>query len=392
MVQLLEFLVAGAVVGYAYLMVKGNPMDCKELNDLHEIFEECKLKNSKDALAKVYKFVKYDTYTEFYVDIPIGKSVSDLEKCIEAIETHFKNNASVEYKKNEVYLKIYTTHLKEFYTYRTHKVDKSKGLSVVLGMARDGVIERDLKTDPHLSVVGATGGGKSVYVNSMLCQLIENYSADELELVLLDLKGNELNEYKDLYHTKYHTSNVNEAINYIRVLREEMVERYERLGNHRTIQSYNKANSNNKMKYQFVVVEECFSLIGNKETWHILGDILSKARACGMHLLLTTQRPTSDVIPAFVTTHLGIRVGLKTNKAQESKNAIEITGLEKLINPGSGIINFSGKYEYFQGFFISDKQIEKITAKYRRKVATTQTIIEENHQSKKGPSILYEED
>ena len=388
---MLELLVAGAILGYAYSLVKGDPMDCEEVNVLHEIFDEKKLKNSKGVAAKVYKFIKYDTYTEFYIDIPRGKSVSDLEKCIESIETHFKNNASIEYKKNEVYLKIYTTHLKEFYTYTTYKVDKTKGLNVVLGMSRDGVIERNLNTDPHLSVVGATGGGKSVYVNSMLCQLIENYSADELELVLLDLKGNELNEYKGLYHTKYHTNNINEAINYFGIMRYEMIERYHQLGNHRSIQSYNKANPHNKMKYQFVVVEECFSLIGNKEAWHLLGDILSKARACGMHILLTTQRPTSDVIPALVTTHLGIRVGLKTNKAQESKNAIEITGLEKLTTPGSGIINFSGKYEYFQGFYISDEKIEQITAKYRRPIETTQTIMEEKQQIKK-PSILYEED
>lgn len=391
MVQLLELLVAGAILGYAYSLVKGDPMDCEEVNVLHEIFDEKKLKNSKGVAAKVYKFIKYDTYTEFYIDIPLGKSVSDLEKCIESIETNFKNNASIEYKKNEVYLKIYTTNLEEFYTYTTYKVDKTKGLNVVLGMSRDGVIERNLNTDPHLSVVGATGGGKSVYVNSMLCQLIENYSADELELVLLDLKGNELNEYKDLYHTKYHTNDINEAINYFTIMRYEMIERYHQLGNYRSIQSYNKANPNNKMKYQFIVVEECFSLIGNKEAWHLLGDILSKARACGMHILLTTQRPTSDVIPALVTTHLGIRVGLKTNKAQESKNAIEITGLEKITTPGSGIINFSGKYEYFQGFYISDEKIEQITAKYRRPIETIQSIIEEKQQIKK-PSILYEED
>ena len=203
------------------------------------------------------------------------------------------------------------------------------------------------------------------------------------------MKGNELNEYKDLYHTRYHTNSVEAAIEFFPVLREEMISRYQKLGNHRTIQSYNKANPNNRMKYQFIVVEECYSLIGNKEAWRVLGDILSKARACGMHLLLTTQRPTSDVIPGFVTTHLGIRVGLKTNKAQESKNAIEITGLEKLTNPGSGIINFSGKYEYFQGFYISDEKIEQITAKYRRPVEAISTIIEDKNPVKK-PSLLFE--
>lgn len=387
---MVEFLMAGVLLGYAALMVNKDPLDTKEVKVLNEIFEECKFKNSKGVLANVHNFIKYETYTEFYIDIPIGKSVSDLEKCIEAVETYFKNNASVEYKKNEVYLKLYTTHLKEFYAYRTHKVDKSKGLNVVLGMSRDGVIERNLATEPHLSVVGATGGGKSVYVNSMLCQLIENYSSDELELILLDLKGNELNEYKDLYHTRYHTNSVEAAIEFFPVLRQEMISRYQQLGNHRTIQSYNKANPNHRMKYQFIVVEECYSLIGNKEAWYVLGDILSKARACGMHILLTTQRPTSDVIPAFVTTHLGIRVGLKTNKAQESKNAIEVIGLEKLTTPGSGIINFSGKYEYFQGFYISDEKIEQITTKYRRPVETIQTIMSEEKQPKKKSSMLYD--
>lgn len=388
---MVEYLVAGALVGYAYLMVKRDPVECEEVKVLNEIFEECNFKNRKGAFAKVNKFIEYDSYTEFFIDIPLGKSVSDLEKCIEAIETYFKNNASIEYRKNDVYLKLYTTRLKDFYAYKTHRVDKSKGLSVVLGVSRDGVIERSLAREPHLSVVGSTGGGKSVFVNAMLCQLIENYTADELELVLLDLKGNELNEYKGLYHTKFHANDVDAAIDYIPRIKEEMVERYRTLGSHRDIQSYNRVNPTNRLKYQFIVIEECYSLISNQKVWYVLSDILSKARACGMHFLLTTQRPTTDVIPSTVTTHLGTRVGLKTNKAQESKNAIEITGLEKLSVPGSGIINFSGRYESFQGFYIDDNTIERITAKYRRPVVIEETVVEEFEALKK-PSLLYEGD
>ena len=388
---MVEYLVAGLIVGYAYLKVKSEPYESKEVQALNKIFEECKIKNSSDQVATVSEYIKYDTFTEFYIDIPIGKSVADLEKCINPIETYFKNNASIEYKKNDVCIKLYTKHLKDYYAYRLHKVDKSKGLNVVLGMSRDGVIERNLNTEPHLSVIGSTGSGKSVYVNNMLCQLIENYTADELELVLLDLKGNELNEYRDLEHTKFHTIEVDAAIGYFHTLRAEMHQRYRKLGNHRNIQSYNKANPNQQMKYMFVVVEECYSLINKQGAWDVLGDILSKARACGIHILLTTQRPTTDVIPARVTTHLGIRVGLKTNKAQESKNAIETVGLEKLTVPGSGIINFSGKYEYFQGFYISDAQIEKITAQYRKKVEPKELVAEPIKQPKK-PSILFEEE
>ena len=388
---MVEYLVAGAILGYAYLKVKSEPFETKEVQALNKIFNECKIKNSSDQVATVSEYIKYDTFTEFYIDIPIGKSVADLEKCINPIETYFKNNASIEYKKNDVCIKLYTKHLKDYYAYRLHKVDKSKGLNVVLGMSRDGVIERNLNTEPHLSVIGSTGSGKSVYVNNMLCQLIENYTADELELVLLDLKGNELNEYRDLEHTKFHTIEVDAAIGYFHTLRAEMHQRYRKLGNHRNIQSYNKANPNQQMKYMFVVVEECYSLINKQGAWDVLGDILSKARACGIHILLTTQRPTTDVIPARVTTHLGIRVGLKTNKAQESKNAIETVGLEKLTVPGSGIINFSGKYEYFQGFYISDAQIEKITAQYRKKVEPKELVAEPIKQPKK-PSILFEEE
>lgn len=388
---MVEYLVAGAILGYAYLKVKSEPYESKEVQALNKIFEECKIKNSSDQVATVSEYIKYDTFTEFYIDIPIGKSVADLEKCINPIETYFKNNASIEYKKNDVIIKLYTKHLKDYYAYKLHKVDKSKGLNVVLGMSRDGVIERNLNTEPHLSVIGSTGSGKSVYVNNMLCQLIENYTSDELELVLLDLKGNELNEYRDLEHTKFHTTEVDTAIGYFAMLRSEMNERYRKLGNHRNIQSYNKSNPNQQMKYIFVVVEECYSLINKQSAWDVLGDILSKARACGIHILLTTQRPTTDVIPARVTTHLGIRVGLKTNKAQESKNAIETVGLEKLTVPGSGIINFSGKYEYFQGFYISDEQIEKITGKYRKKVESKELVAEPIEQSKK-PSILFEEE
>ena len=388
---MVEYLVAGAILGYAYLKVKSEPFETKEVQALNKIFNECKIKNSSDQVATVSEYIKYDTFTEFYIDIPIGKSVADLEKCINPIETYFKNNASIEYKKNDVCIKLYTKHLKDYYAYRLHKVDKSKGLTVVLGMSRDGVIERNLNTEPHLSVIGSTGSGKSVYVNNMLCQLVENYTADELELVLLDLKGNELNEYRDLGHTKFHTTEVDTAIGYFHTLRAEMHQRYQKLGNHRNIQSYNKANPHQQMKYMFVVVEECYSLINKQGAWDVLGDILSKARACGIHILLTTQRPTADVIPARVTTHLGIRVGLKTNKAQESKNAIETVGLEKLTVPGSGIINFSGKYEYFQGFYISDEQIEKITGKYRKKVESKELVAEPIEQSKK-PSILFEEE
>lgn len=386
---MVEYLVAGAIVGLAYQMIKRDPLDCKEVRAIHEIFEECRFKNSKNQSAYVYKVIDKDSYKEFYINIPIGKSVSDLNKCLGAITTYFRNDVTIGQTQSEIYIKVYTRYLQDYCPYRTHLVDKSKGLCVVLGMCRDGVLTKTLSTDPHLSVIGATGSGKSTYVNALLCQLIENYTSDELELILLDLKGNELNEYKDLYHTKYHTTDRDEVVSYFQTLQTEMIERYKKLANHRNIQSYNKANPTDQLKYQFVVVEECYSLIGNKKAWNLLGDILSKARACGIHILLTTQRPTAEVIPALVTTHLGIRVGLKVNKKQESLNAIDMEGLERLTAHGSGIINLSGNYERIQGFYISDKQIEQITSKYREKKQTQSKPKKAQKDEPKKPTSLF---
>ena len=174
--------------------------------------------------------------------------------------------------------------------------------------------------------------GNSVFVNCILCNLIENYTSDELELILFDLKGNELNEYADLKHTAYHTRKVTDTVNYFSNLKEEMERRYDLLGNHRDIKSYNKSHPDKLMKYQFIVIEECISLLSHKKAYDLLGEIMSKGRACGMHFLLTTQRPAADIIPKLAYTHVTTRVGLRTSSSQESRNAIEIQGLEEQID------------------------------------------------------------
>ncbi len=371
---MLEYVVAGGILWFATKLLEKNPLDSKDIWAINEIFIEKKIKNSKDHYAQIYKVEEQACYKKYYVSLPVGKSSEDLDKCVAALETYFKNDVSICSTENDVYIKIYTTRLKSKYTYQTHQVEKTKGLSLVLGVTRSGILVQDLSVNPHLSVIGSTGSGKSVYVNSILCNLIENYTPQELELVLIDLKGNELNEYKNLMFTKYHTTSCQEATAYFKQIKIEMTERYKILGHHRSIQSYNKANPKNKMKYQFVVIEECYSLINNKEAWLLIADLLSKARACGVHFLLTTQRPTSDVIPPMVTTHLAIRVGLKTNKSRESENAIETKGLERLTVPGSGIININGSYERFQGFYIDDKKVAQITDKYRIKEAPSQKV------------------
>lgn len=367
---MLSLLTASCILGGAILLAKTSSCeeeDFKDIEALNDIFKEKKLKNFKNEYAYIYDKKTYEHYTEYYVSIPIGNSTDDLDKCLPSIETWFKNNASIEYKDKSIYIKLYTSDLRDEYKFKVTKVDKTKGLCLFLGNSREGVIVSDLLVNPHLSVVGVTGSGKSVYVNCILCNLIENYTSEELELVLFDLKGNELNEYNDLEHTIFHSTDVDKVIEYFDVLEKELKKRYETLGNYRDIKAYNKANPYNKMKYQFIVIEECFSLLEHKKSYDKLGVVMSKARACGMHFMLTTQRPSGDIIPKSAYTHVGIKVGLKTSSAQESINAIECPGLEKLGGRGSGIIKLNSKYTYFKGSNITDEQIVNITKKHKRR-------------------------
>ena len=175
-------------------------------------------------------------------------------------------------------------------------------------------------------------------------------------------------------------------------LAKELEQRYERLGNFRDIKAYNKANPDNLMKYQFVVIEECFSLLQYKKHYEKLGEIMSKARACGMHFMLTTQRPNGDIIPKVAYTHVGVKVGLRTSSAQESINAIEAPGLEKISDRGAGIINLNGRYIFFKGSYISDEQITNIARKYTRKSEKQflkETAVRENKEIGISDSMMF---
>ena len=373
------------ILGYAYFLVKTSDygeVKKKDVEAINDILKEKKVKNFKDQYAYVCSRKEYSYYNEYEIQIPIGKTTDDLEKCISAIETYFRNDAKLEYRAKRVFFKVYTTELAKHYDFQPVKIDKDKGLTLFLGISREGAILEDLSINPHLSVVGSTGSGKSVFVNCILCNLIETYTENELELVLFDLKGNELNEYKNLKHTVYHTTDVEETIEYFDVLDYEMKDRYRKLGNHRDIKSYNKANPHDPMKYQFIVLEECVSLVKYQKHYNKLGELMSKGRACGMHFMLTTQRPSGDIIPKIAYTHVRIRVGLSTSSAQESINAIEMGGLEKINTVGRGIIKINGHFVGFQGSYISNDKILEITKKHAKTLEKEPIRTDESRSTK----------
>ena len=237
-------------------------------------------------------------------------------------------------------------------------------------------------TLPNILVAGTSGAGKSTLVKSILCQLLENYTSKELNLIYMDNKGGlESNFFKNVEHLTYRTKNPHQTIDTLLNLKTEMFRRMELLENQgvSNIVNYNKkVKENKKLPFVLAVIDELFSFMTLPKSsrnedeiytqsvaYSTMGEIASMCRAVGIHLMFCTQKPTSDVIPTFITCNCGIRIGLKTSTEQESRNIIEQNGLELIESDsiGSGIIK-AGEITKFQSFYLTDDMVLDVCKKH----------------------------
>jgi S-DNA-T family DNA segregation ATPase FtsK/SpoIIIE len=239
-------------------------------------------------------------------------------------------------------------------------------------------------TLPNILIAGTSGSGKSTLVKSIICQLLENYTPSELNLIYMDNKGGvESNLFKNIEHLTKRTKNPFETIDALIELKKEMFRRMELLEQQNTtnIIDYNRSVENDqKLPFILAVVDELFSFATlptssnnpgevhtQKVAYRVMGEIASMCRAAGIHLMFCTQKPTSDVIPTYITCNCGIRIGLKTSNEQESRNIIEENGLELIDKEcfGAGIIK-TGDLTKIQGFWLTDKRVKEICKKHSR--------------------------
>lgn len=240
----------------------------------------------------------------------------------------------------------------------------------------------DIAKAPHMLVAGATGMGKSVFLNVLLTTILENNASQALEVILIDPKGNEFFVHEDNPKVVGVYSETAEINKLLRNLVGEMKDRYETLrkAKVRSIEDYQKTGK--PMARQVVVVDELADLILSKETYQVeevigeyangsaktktknvlhakdiensLTRLAQKSRAVGIHLVCATQRPSTDVVLGVLKANFPTRVAFATVTSTDSSVILDQTGAEKLIGNGDLLLmSKASKYlERLQGLFI----------------------------------------
>lgn len=252
-------------------------------------------------------------------------------------------------------------------------------LVVALGKDVSGQpIYTELDKMPHLLIAGATGSGKSVCVNTIISSLLMRAKPDEVKLILVDPKKVELSVYNGIPHLLSPVvTDPKKAAGVLHEVVSEMERRYDLFAsvNARNIKSYNefvkefnvgKDDSEQKevLSYHVIILDEVADLmmVASKDVEDCIMRISQMARAAGIHLIVATQRPSTDIITGVIKANIPSRIAFAVSSSIDSRTILDTSGAEKLLGKGDMLFSPMGASSPIrvQGAFVSDEEVASL--------------------------------
>jgi S-DNA-T family DNA segregation ATPase FtsK/SpoIIIE len=264
------------------------------------------------------------------------------------------------------------------------RVKARSKLAVALGKGAGGeAVVADLARMPHLLIAGATGSGKTVCLDSIICCLILHNSPDDVRFIMVDPKRVELVTFNGIPHLAAPVIvDTDKAMKALRWLNQEMDGRYYLFAQAgaRNIEGYNKDRSpGDKLPYLVLIIDELADLMMTAfdEVEHTLCRLAQLARATGIHLVVATQRPSVDVVTGLIKANFPTRISFAVTSQVDSRTILDMVGAEKLLGRGDMLYmpTEASKPKRLQGSFISDAEMERLVYFWGNQRRLTTSII-----------------
>lgn len=262
-------------------------------------------------------------------------------------------------------------------------------LKIALGRDVAGTpIAIDLARLPHLLIAGATGSGKSICINALICGLLLNHTPETLRLILIDPKRVELSHFNDVPHLLGPVIfDVEKAAAALQWGTHEMEQRYQLFAREgaRNLAAYNRkaltSNTIAPLPYIVICIDEMADLMmrAPEEIERTICRIAQMARATGIHLVISTQRPSVDVVTGLIKANFPARICFAVTSQVDSRVVLDTPGAEKLLGRGDMLFMApdSSKLMRIQGCMVSDEEIGRLVAFWRDKTTTYLSVLGE---------------
>lgn len=361
---------------------KAQKKEYKQFNK--ELLDHAKQEKSSNAFLQEKEKELLQVFNNFNIKISITKKINSFQSIIfeiapetkEDLKKIIKSKKLLEYylkteikKGNGVFTIEYTKEKKDvLYLYDIIENQKKDCINVNIGKdTQNKCVNVNIEKLPHLLIGGTTGSGKSVFINTLITSLLYNYTSKDIKLYLVDPKKTELKAFKNIALLDYEIINDIESVNLLLdFLINKMYQRYDILeqNNCKNIQEYNKIHKHNNMKYCVCIIDELADLMlqDKKNIETKICKIAQLSRACGIHLIIATQRPSTDIITGLIKSNFPSRLCFKVASVYDSRTILDTKGGEKLQGNGEALLKTANNTDIIklQTPYIDNEDLKKI--------------------------------